>query len=467
MMIGVILSFLYLITYYLTPVTIFGALAAYRMQLILAFLVVLFSVPALLRTFIFKSPQLLALLGMALAVPVSIIAGIQWFQGALNGFLEFIPNAFAFFLICLHFRTVRRLKLLVGMLFFVCAFVIVHGYIAKLHGFPAEVAHQPGFEGSPYLMAMQNNAGEWFYRLRGLGDIHDPNDFAQLLVSVLPLLFLLWRSGRLASNFLLVVLPSSVLLFGVFLTHSRGALLALLVVLIVAIRPKIGSVPAAVLAGILFVVAKAFQFAGDRSISLQSGSDRTSLWGQGLGVFKEHLLFGVGYGRLPDYTDVHLTAHNSVVVCAAELGFFGLYCWSLFLFPTVRDAITLSNASNLTARIPEDQESGDPDVSVQIPPGMPARQAEICDPKMIHHYGRVILLSLTGYLTAAWFLSRAYVVTLFLLGGVAEVIYQMALEQGMVGPRLRLSTTMFRSGMLAVALIVLMYVLLRVVNVIH
>ena len=464
---GVILSLLYLVTYYLTPVTVFGALAAYRIQLILAILVVLFSIPALLKSFIFRIPQSLALFGMAFAVPISIIAGVRWFGGAMDGFLDFIPNAFAFFLICLHFRTTTRLKILAGMLIFVCVFVIVHGYIARLHGFPAEAARQPGFEGSSYLLAMQNNAGEWFYRLRGLGEIHDPNDFAQLLASVMPLTFLFWRARRFALNLFVVLLPAGVLLFGMFLTHSRGALLALLVVVIVAIRPKIGTLPAAILAGVLFVVAKVFQFAGDRSISAQAGSDRTSLWGQGLQVFKEHPLFGVGYGRLPNYTDVHLTAHNSVVVCAAELGFFGLYCWSLYLFPTIRNAITLANPAKVSAPATELEDKTFSDDILQAPKVGPIHRLETLDPAMIKHFGRVTLLSLTGYLTAAWFLSRAYAVTLFLLGGIVEVVYQMALERGMVEPRLRLSAVMLRSGILAVLLIVVMYVMLRAINVIH
>lgn len=460
---GLAISILYLVTYYLTPNTVFGELAAYRIELILAFLVVLFSIPALMKTFIFRIPQSLALLGMAVAVPVSIVAGERWFGGALDGILDFIPNAFAFFLICLHFRTKRRLQILVAMLVFVCFFVVVHGYMAKLHGFPAELARQPGFEGTPYLLAMSNNAGDWFYRLRGLGEIHDPNDFAQLIVSVIPLVFIFWRSRKFMSNFLFVLLPVSGLLFGVFLTHSRGALLALMAIVVVAIRPKIGTVPSAILAAGLYAVAKVFQFAGDRTISVQAGSDRTALWGQGLQVFKQHPLFGVGFGRLPNYTDVHLTAHNSLVVCAAELGFFGLYFWSLYLYPTVRDALTIASPAKVseTATEPEDN------AGEQAPISAPIRKPEKLDRSTINRMGRIVLISLTGYLVAAWFLSRAYVVTLFLLGGIAEVVFEMALERGMVAPRVRFSRALLYSGILAVALLVAMYVLLRVVNIVQ
>jgi hypothetical protein len=73
-------------------------------------------------------------------------------------------------------------------------------------------------------------------------------------------------------------------------------------------------------------------------------------------------------------------------------------------------------------------------------------------------------LSLTGFLIAGWFLSRAFVLTFFVLGGMVEVVYQMALERGMVAPRLRLARVLPYSGGLAVFLVLLMYVMLRILN---
>ena len=78
--------------------------------------------------------------------------------------------------------------------------------------------------------------------------------------------------------------------------------------------------------------------------------------------------------------------------------------------------------------------------------------------------GRLLLLSLTGFLVAGWFLSRAYVLTLFLLGGMVEVVYEMALSRGMIAPRLSLARTARYSVGLALALVLLMYVMLRTVN---
>ena len=466
---GFALTILYLVTNYLTPVTLFGPLAQYRIELILAALILLVSLPKFPGSFIFKTPQSLALIGLAIAAILSVLVGAHWAGGAVQAFLDFIPNAFAFFLVCLHCNSKRKLQALVAMLLFVCVFVIARGSADLLRGVPQGAAVRPG--GSeiddedvwnidhPYLFVMKNDQGQMFYRIRGLGPINDPNDFGQLLVCVTPLLFIFWRAKKLILNIAFVILPVCVLLFGVYLTHSRGALLALMAMAIVVARRRIGTLPALLLAGVLFAGAMALNFTGGRDISAGSGSDRTALWGEGLEIFRAHPVFGVGFGNMSDYTDTHQTAHNSLVVCAAELGFFGLYFWSLFLLPTVRDALTAASPMKVT--------EGEPIVPEESPFPQPERTVEALDKAEINRLGSLVVLSLTGFLVAAWFLSRAYVMTFFLLGGFTEVVFQMAMERKMIGSRLPLPRTLAYSGGLAISLVLLMYILLRVVNLTH
>ena len=452
---GFVLTILYLVTNYLTPVTLFGPLAEYRIELILAALILLVSLPKLPGSFIFKTPQSLALIGLALATMLSVLVGGHWAGGAVKAFLDFIPNAFAFFLVCLHCNSRRKLQVVVLMLLGVCLFVIARGSIDLLHVGPESAAVQPGTTDNddenvwnmehPYLLEMKNDQKEVFYRIRGLGSINDPNDFGQLLVCATPLMFIFWRKKKMILNILFVILPVCVLLIGVYLTHSRGALLALMAMAIVAARRRIGTVPALVLAVVLFAGAMALNFTGGRDISAESGSDRTALWGEGLEIFRAHPLFGVGFGNMSDYTDTHQTAHNSLVVCAAELGLFGLYFWSLFLFPTVRDALTAASPMKVT--------EGEPIVPEESPFPEPARTVEALDKAEINRLGRLVVLSLTGFLVAAWFLSRAYVMTLFLLGGVTEVVFQMAMERKMIASRLPLPRTLAYSGGLMISLV--------------
>ena len=50
-------------------------------------------------------------------------------------------------------------------------------------------------------------------------------------------------------------------------------------VAVVAARRRIGTLPALLVAGGLFVAAMALHFTGGREISAGSGADRTGLWG--------------------------------------------------------------------------------------------------------------------------------------------------------------------------------------------
>jgi len=469
---GFVLSVLYFVTYYLSPPTIFGPLAAYRIELILAVLVLVVSLPALTKSFILKTPQSLALIGLVLAVVLSVLIAEHSPGGAVQAFLIFIPNAFGYFLVCLHCNSKRKLQVVVLTLLFVCLFVIAHGGIDLLHGFPQAAPMQPGQSDveeeaavagwnmeHPYLLATREDTGEVFCRLRGLGEINDPNDFGQLMACVIPLIFIFWRAKKMLRNFVFVILPACVLLFGIFLTHSRGALLALMAIVIVAARRRIGTLPALLLAGGLFIGAMALHFTGGRDISATAGEDRTVLWGEGLQILKAHPLFGVGPGNMPEYTEEYLTAHNSLVVCAAELGLFGLYFWSMFLFSTVRDALMTASPGKVS--------EGEPIVAEEGIFAQATRKIEAVDKADVNRLGRLLILSLTGFLVAGWFLSRAFVMTLYLLGGMTEVVYGMALRRGMIAPRLRLSRVLVYAAGLTVSLVIMMYIMLRTLNLMH
>ena len=81
--------------------------------------------------------------------------------------------------------------------------------------------------------------------------------------------------------------------------------------------------------------------------------------------------------------------------------------------------------------------------------------------------GYCLLLSLVGFLAAGWFLSRAYVMTFFLLGGLIDVIYEAALKQGMAPTRLPLARTSSRALLLMIGLMTVVYLSLRVMNLMH
>lgn len=451
------LSVLYFVTYYLTPATMFGPLTAVHIEMILAGVLFFVSLPAVAKTSILKTPQSMALIGLAFAVFLSVLIAVHWPGGAVQAFFDFIPNIFAFFLVCLHCNSKKKMQAIILMMLFVCVFVIAHGAIDLSRGVAGDPGSVQWDVQHPYVLAMGEKVGVVIYRIRGLGEINDPNDFGQVIVCVIPLMFIFWRPKKTLRNFVLVLLPVCVLLYGVFLTHSRGALLALLAMGIVAGRRHIGTIPSALLAVGLLAAAMALNFTGGRDISVGAGSDRTELWGESLQLLKSHPVFGVGFGDLPDY--IGHTAHNSVAVCAAELGSFGLFFWSLFLLSTANDVLAIASPAKVSEGEPIEPEE-------ELYP-QAARRIKAVDKAEVNNLGRLLVLSLTGFLVAGWFLSRAFVLTLFLLGGMVEVVFQMALQRGMIAPRLQMSRALRYSGILAVSLVLFMYIMLRTVNLMH
>jgi hypothetical protein len=463
---GFVLSILYFLTYYLTAPVLFGKLAEARVELILAILLLFVSLPKLAGSMLLKTTQTAALVGLALAGSFSILFGQGWLMGALAALPAFAPFVYAYIMMCLHCNSLTKLKTVILILLFACLFVTARGFFdlhsGTLQSGPSDT-DGAGMDywniEHPYLFAMKNDAGETFYRLRGVGYLSDPNDFGQMLVCVVPLSFIFWKPRKLFWNAICVMAPLTALLFGVYLTHSRGALLALMAMTVVAARRRIGTIPALLIAGVLFIAAMSLHFTGGREISADKGSDRTTLWSEGMQMLKTHPFFGVGLGSMTDYTESHLTAHNSVMVCAAELGMFGLFSWSLFLFPTARDALALASPSKVSeADIISDEKTHLSHVAQK-----PARY----DKAKVNQLGRCLVLSITGFVVTGWFLSRAYVMTFFLLGGMVEVAYEMALQKGMVAPRLRLTQMLPRAGGLALSLVLLVYIMLRFSNLMH
>jgi hypothetical protein len=169
-------------------------------------------------------------------------------------------------------------------------------------------------------------------RLRGAGFLNDPNDFAQILLIALPLIFIAWRQGRVLANALFVLAPTAVLLWAVYLTHSRGALIGLGVVGLVAARKRLGTAASVALASVLAVGLMALDFTGGRGISASEGVDRLEAWATGLELLKHSPIFGIGFGNFINFNE--LTAHNSIVLCLAELGLVGATMWLALLVTT-------------------------------------------------------------------------------------------------------------------------------------
>jgi O-antigen ligase len=493
---GIFFTLIYIVTAYLAPPTIFGDLAQYHIEVFLAGIALILSLFRLEGSRLGGLPQTYAVLGLIMAVAFSMIFN-GLFGLTLVSLLEFIPAAFVFFFVFLNFRTKFHLQLLVITLFGVAAFTIYKGAVAQL----------TDNQLSPWIMRMTDAQGNLFYRSRGLGFLNDPNDFSQFVVGLIPCMFLFWRSGRFVTNLLFVLLPVTYLLYGMFMTHSRGGMVALLVTVIVAGRRKIGVIPSLVGGAILFVGLTAVGWSGGRDVSVESGNDRLEAWSTGIQLIRSHPIFGIGYERFNQY--FYITAHNSVVVTAAELGMVGLFVWLVMIVPTLRDA-SLTSQDPDRKKKPEDlrelprelrehyattsvehaapvgsmllavpgtgsissatvnwpslsQPKEEPEhlAFLRREEGPPLPDAEL------RRMASLMVMSLAGFLTAGWFLSRAYTMVLFCYIGMASSVYRLALDRGIAPAPWRLRTAAKFAGIASVALIGVVYIILRLQHFFH
>jgi O-antigen ligase len=106
----------------------------------------------------------------------------------------------------------------------------------------------------------------------------------------------------------------------------------------------------------------------------------------------------VGYGF---FTDNHVrTAHNSYILCFAELGLVGYFLWLSLLLVTILELYSLT-------KLPYEEEV---DGELRI-------------------MGEALMLGMLTYLAASWFLSRTYAMTLYIVIGLAVALAEIARKE--------------------------------------
>jgi putative inorganic carbon (hco3(-)) transporter len=182
------------------------------------------------------------------------------------------------------------------------------------------------------------------------GPIGDPNDFAYLIVTVLPLvgyLFIEERNRRGVWGICLAILVA-----GALATLSRGALVGLVALAVWAVlsgRVSMGGALTAV-GSLLLVVVVAFSLwspiineSVERKgkIAQRNTDSRLSFWEAAVKMSYDRPLVGVGPGRFGDESDVYLgdrpstiqdpVAHSSYLEILAECGFPALLAFLAYL----------------------------------------------------------------------------------------------------------------------------------------
>jgi putative inorganic carbon (hco3(-)) transporter len=232
-------------------------------------------------------------------------------------------------------------------------------------------------------------------RTKASGIFSDPNDLAATFVAGLALVFARLLCGRSRQTLLYVAL-AGVLLYAIFLTNSRGGMLALMATMVGCFwqtkLPKPVKIACMVL-GTLVVLG----VAGGRMTNFDSkeasANSRFWFWSNGCDMLISSPLLGVGYNQFQDHNG-GMTAHNSFVLCFGELGALGFYFWMGCIYWCLR-------------RLPL-QESG----------------IELSREDRMDLFGS--RMALIGYLVASFYLSHTYSPILFVylsLPVAAQLIY--------------------------------------------
>jgi putative inorganic carbon (HCO3(-)) transporter len=429
--------------------------ASYHVLMYLAGITALASLPSMAAYSYWKtSVQTYLLVAFIVAIALSQVAH-GWLGGVVESWRMFLPSAAVFFFIVVNVTTIRRLKIVTLAAVASCLIVTVEalcGYYAGYHG--------EMFVLLTNISSPQDEVIGQLTRIRGAGFLSDPNDLAQILLIALPLAFIAWRRGRTVSNFLVVLVPSALLLWTTYLTHSRGGLIALAAVALMAARKKLGTTASTALAAVFILGMIALDFTGGRGISAADGADRLEAWANGLEMFKSAPLFGIGFNGFTDLYEI--TAHNSFVLCLAELGLLGSTLWMALLVTTTTGLnriigtqkkrqprrfyglLRLFEMSSITSisafALPVPPSSGIISLkyayaSEALPAmeGTKSREFEtehepIHTPRVPPQWIAAMRLALVAFMASAWFLSRSYTTTMYLVLGLATAT--IALQHG-------------------------------------
>lgn len=175
-------------------------------------------------------------------------------------------------------------------------------------------------------------ADKGVWQIRGAGNFDNPNDLAYSVVLIVP-----FALGRLLEGPGLVVRfvctgALATALYCIYLTHSRGGLLALAVCLAFWLFTWVKSPTwkrvALVVCLVGVVAAFSLQTRGYRDD--QSSMGRVYAWVAGMEMITSHPLLGVGKDQFLEHHE--RDSHSSYVRAGAETGFVGLYAFVGILF---------------------------------------------------------------------------------------------------------------------------------------
>lgn len=346
-----------------------------------------------------------------------------WLQGLQDTFSVVGKLLVLYFLILLLGREPQNAKILLWTLLLAITWMAVHGILQYRTG--------AGFGGQ--APAFKDHPDGIIYRIRAFGYFDDPNDLCIVFVLALPLLFAEYRATGHPLVKAVCLGVMAVFAYAATLTNSRGGFMGLfgMAVAYFADRTK-GFRRWLLLSGALAILTV---IAPSRVQGLGEGDrSRAVNWGDSLAAFKEHKLFGVGWNDIQSYTDTAQTSHNTFLNVLAECGLVGYVPFFLLIYCTL---VHVKRAAAVTHRI-------DRPVSIRLS-GMYS--------------------SLVGYCAAAYFISRQYTHTPYILLALATAQVLNVCRDPMLAAQIYRPRQDLRTGtIVALSSVAVMWITIRIAH---
>ena len=374
------LLLLYLVIVYMRPAEWIPMFAGWQMLdvAMLSTVFFLFLRAALAKgSNLVRIPHNRMIVGLLAAIVLSHAAH-GYVGGIIHSASIFIVNVLLYFLVVNIVNTPRKLKTAVWVLVVLTAIMAVQGVQQDARGW--------GWAGQ----------GTAWGRITWVGIFEDPNDLGLAFVTMVPvLLAYIFGPAFIGFKWLPMGLVG-LLVYGLYLTNSRGAMLALMAaVAFFFIRRSKHRLLGGVLGGAMALLILLFgpSRMGMMSAQEESAAERLQAWYYGFQLLKHNPLFGAGQDLFTN--DYPLTAHNSFVLAFAELGLVGFFFWIALLYVSFK--------------------------------GLEVAHRYHGEHLSPYTYG--LECGLVGFCTAAFFLSRTYVMIPYLLAALAAALANIVRKQ--------------------------------------
>jgi len=273
-------------------------------------------------------------------------------------------------------------------------------------------------------------------RIRYLGIFKDPNDLGVFFMMNIPFALYFLKHSNAFSKIIASLCLTSIF-YGIYMTNSRGTMLAVIGITGLYLLLKYGGVKA-IIPGLIFTPIIAFVVSTFRAVSSQEASAMGRLWAwwDGLEMLKAKPFFGVGSNNFIEHHG--RVAHNTYIQMAAELGLAGYLLWTTILFLTL--AMGFAAVMYTKKHLPED-------LTEEV-----KKELALCS---------TFFYSLCGFAITAFFLTRNFFIVFYMIAGLAISSYYrlIALNKGI--SLLIIKNTIIKIITLEIILLIFIYIILK------